>query len=242
MVYVVGRGGNRRLPSGQRHNSYGVRRLDAALSCEYRHDLLPKDKAQSSSWRSPLLRGVAPRATGPARFKTGGTLALPSGRGSRSGPSSGSSPRSVSVHIFATCIPFRTDKNGLTFRASWGNIRVLRYSNIWRDMTPEQRDFGARMFSALGHPARLCILEFVAQGPASVNEIAEAIGMKQSMTSQHLSALLRAGVLVREAKGNTRVYSLRGPRIAQILYLVEEFYEVHLEGLRQLVGSRGSSD
>ena len=98
------------------------------------------------------------------------------------------------------------------------------------------------MFSALGHPARLCILEFVAQGPAPVNEIAEAIGMKQSMTSQHLSALLRAGVLVREAKGNTRVYSLRGPRIAQILYLVEEFYEVHLEGLRQLVGSRGSSD
>lgn len=91
------------------------------------------------------------------------------------------------------------------------------------------------MFAALANPARLHILEILAIGPASVNEIAEAIGLKQSMTSQHLSALLRAGVIVVEPQGNLRIYSLRGPRIAKIIKLVEEFYEVHLENLRQII-------
>ena len=105
-------------------------------------------------------------------------------------------------------------------------------------MTPEEREFGSRMFGALANPARLHILEHLASGPASVNQIAEAVGLKQSMTSQHLAALLDAGVVVKQAKGNIRIYSLRGPRIARILKLVEEFYEVHLENLRNLLDQR----
>lgn len=108
-------------------------------------------------------------------------------------------------------------------------------------MIPEQRGFGARMFAALANPARLHILEYLANGSASVNEIAEAVGLKQSMTSQHLSNLLAAGVVVYEKSGNSRLYSLRGPRIAQILELVEEFYEVHLDGLRQLLVRQSNS-
>lgn len=91
------------------------------------------------------------------------------------------------------------------------------------------------MFAALANPARLHILEILREGPASVNQIAEAIGLKQSVTSQHLSALYRAGVVVFEPRGNLRIYSLRGPRIAKILNLVEEFYEVHLENLRKIL-------
>jgi DNA-binding transcriptional ArsR family regulator len=102
-------------------------------------------------------------------------------------------------------------------------------------MMAEQCDFGARMFAGLAHPARLQILERLAGGPASVNEIAQAAGLKQSMTSQHLSVLLAAGVVVYERDGNSRIYHLRGPRIARILELVEEFYELHLDNLRQVV-------
>ena len=104
-------------------------------------------------------------------------------------------------------------------------------------MTPEQRDFGARMFAALANPSRLRILEHLAHGPASVSEIAEAAGLKQSITSQHLAALLNAGVLVCTPSGNQRIYSLRGPRISQILELVEEFHEVHLNSLRQVLAA-----
>lgn len=102
-------------------------------------------------------------------------------------------------------------------------------------MTPKERDFGSMMFGVLANPARLHILEVLMQEPASVNEIAEKVGLKQSMASQHLSALSRAGVVVKRPNGNIRIYSLRGPRITQILKLVEEFYEVHLGSLRELL-------
>jgi ArsR family transcriptional regulator len=104
-------------------------------------------------------------------------------------------------------------------------------------MTLEQSEFGSQMFAALASVSRLQIVEYLAHGPSSVKEIAEAVGLKQSMTSQHLSALFRAGVIVYRAEGNRRIYSLRGPRIARILSLVEEFYEDHLDELRKMVAN-----
>ncbi len=108
-------------------------------------------------------------------------------------------------------------------------------------MTPEERDYGARMFAALANPARLYILEHLAKGPASVSDIAEAVGLKQSMTSQHLASLLSAGVVVYQKSGNSRLYSLRGPRVPRILKLVGEFYEIHLDSLRDLLTKRNES-
>lgn len=102
-------------------------------------------------------------------------------------------------------------------------------------MTRDERHFGSTMFGALANPARLHILEILACGPTSVNELAEKVGLKQSITSQHLSALLRAGAVVKQANGNVRIYSLRGPRIAMILKLVEEFYGIHLESLKEVL-------
>ena len=105
-------------------------------------------------------------------------------------------------------------------------------------MNSEQRVFGASMFAALANPAKLQILEHLVKGPASVNDIAEAVGLKQSMTSQHLASLLSVGVVVYEKSGNSRLYSLRGPRIARILELVEEFYEIHLGDLRRVLAQQ----
>jgi DNA-binding transcriptional ArsR family regulator len=99
-------------------------------------------------------------------------------------------------------------------------------------MTPEQREFEERMFAALASGSRLRILEFLAQGPAAVKSIAAATGLKQSITSQHLGALLSAGVVVVTRIGNQRIYALRGPRVAGILGLVDEFYRAHLGALR----------
>lgn len=101
-------------------------------------------------------------------------------------------------------------------------------------MNNEQREFGAKIFAAFANPSRLHILQILSAGPASVNEIAAAAGLKQSITSQHLSALQSAGAVVCSPCGNMRIYSLRGPRIARILQLTEEFYQAHLENLKQL--------
>lgn len=102
-------------------------------------------------------------------------------------------------------------------------------------MTSEQRDFGAKLFAVLANPDRLHILEHLAKERDSVSNIAEAVGIKQSMTSQHLQTLLSAGVVVYEKVGNCRLYSLRGPRIARILALAQEFYEIHLDSLREVL-------
>jgi len=87
------------------------------------------------------------------------------------------------------------------------------------------------LFSALGNDTRLRIVELLVAQPRSVNEIAAQLKIGQSGASQHLAILLRAGLLVVHPSGTSRVYAVRGPRIGQILGLIEEFCDRHgLEG------------
>jgi DNA-binding transcriptional ArsR family regulator len=105
-------------------------------------------------------------------------------------------------------------------------------------MTPEAREFGAGLFDGLSKAARLQILEVLADGPSSVGDIARVTGIKQPMVSQHLAALYDTGVVVFERRGRSHLYRLRGPRIARILRLVEEFHGVHMDGLRKLLAKQ----
>ncbi|HYP08599.1 MAG TPA: metalloregulator ArsR/SmtB family transcription factor [Bryobacteraceae bacterium] len=50
-------------------------------------------------------------------------------------------------------------------------------------------------FAALAHPARRAILARLAQGEASVNELAEPFGMSQPAISKHLKVLEQAGLV-----------------------------------------------
>lgn len=94
-------------------------------------------------------------------------------------------------------------------------------------MNEETRERSCELFHALSNPVRLRIVEAVIEGEKSVGEIAAAVGIGQSGASQHLALLARAGVLVPESKGTSRIYRVRGPRIAQIVSLIEEFCHVH---------------
>ena len=82
-------------------------------------------------------------------------------------------------------------------------------------------------FAALSNPARLKIVELLIGGERSVGEIAVAVGIGQSGASQHLAQLARAGLLVAEPRGSTKLYRVRGPRVARILTLTREFCEAH---------------
>lgn len=79
------------------------------------------------------------------------------------------------------------------------------------------------LFAALSHPTRLRIVELLENGELTVNEIASDLDLSQSGTSQNLSILTRAGVLTVTPRGAARFYRVRGPRIASILTLIEEF-------------------
>jgi DNA-binding transcriptional ArsR family regulator len=94
-------------------------------------------------------------------------------------------------------------------------------------MNERTRERASQLFSALSNPSRLRITELLCDAELSVNEICSTLSLGQSATSQNLGALTRAGVLVVEHKGSNRIYRVRGPRIARILGLIEEFCMVH---------------
>ncbi|SDM50841.1 transcriptional regulator, ArsR family [Paenibacillus jilunlii] len=64
-------------------------------------------------------------------------------------------------------------------------------------------------FSALAEPTRLRMVEVLKNGPLSVGEIAEQLGLRQPQASKHLRVLLEAGLVEVEAAANRRNYRLR---------------------------------
>ena len=94
-------------------------------------------------------------------------------------------------------------------------------------MNERTRERASQLFFALSNPSRLRIAELLCHTEMSVTEICAALSLGQSATSQNLATLTRAGVLVVEHKGANRIYRVRGPRIARILALIEEFCAVH---------------
>src|SRR5947209_6886679 len=59
-------------------------------------------------------------------------------------------------------------------------------------------------FAALADPTRRAILARLAQGEATVTELAEPFDMTQPAISQHLKVLEAAGLIVRRAEGTRR--------------------------------------
>ncbi|MFZ0832057.1 MAG: lsr2/espR transcriptional regulator [Mycobacterium sp.] len=72
-------------------------------------------------------------------------------------------------------------------------------------------------FKTLGHPARIRVLELLAERERSVGELLPEVGLESSNLSQQLGVLRRAGVVVARKEGNTVIYSIASPDIAELL-------------------------
>lgn len=68
----------------------------------------------------------------------------------------------------------------------------------------------AEIAQALGHPNRLELLESLAQGQRSVEELAAQSGLSFANTSRHLQILRRARMVETERRGKHVLYSLAG--------------------------------
>ncbi|MGO4272628.1 ArsR/SmtB family transcription factor [Paenibacillus sp. TAF58] len=64
-------------------------------------------------------------------------------------------------------------------------------------------------FSALAEPNRLRIVELLLEGPLTVGDIADGLGLRQPQASKHLRVLLEAGLVEVQAVANRRNYKLR---------------------------------
>jgi DNA-binding transcriptional ArsR family regulator len=64
-------------------------------------------------------------------------------------------------------------------------------------------------FAALGDPTRLAILDRLAQGDATVKELAQPFSVSLPAISRHLKVLERAGLITRGRAAQSRPSSLR---------------------------------
>ena len=87
---------------------------------------------------------------------------------------------------------------------------------------------------ALGSGRRAELVDVLAQGERSVEELAGEIGQSVANTSQHLQQLLRAG-LVRTRRDGTRVfYTLASDRVGELWQLLREVAAEHVGELDRL--------
>jgi len=68
----------------------------------------------------------------------------------------------------------------------------------------------AEVAQAVGHPHRLELLEHIAQGQRSVDELAATASLTFANTSRHLQILRRARLVEVERRGKQMLYSLAG--------------------------------
>lgn len=62
---------------------------------------------------------------------------------------------------------------------------------------------------ALAEPNRMQIVELLRDGPLTVGEIADRLGMRQPQASKHLKVLGESGIVEAKADANRRIYRLR---------------------------------
>jgi ArsR family transcriptional regulator len=93
----------------------------------------------------------------------------------------------------------------------------------------------ADFFRALGHPARVRILQELRDGERTVGALQEAVGLDSSGASQHLAALRKQGLVVARREGTSVHYRVRDQRVLELLTLARTIIAGGLEESRGLL-------
>ncbi|KAB2847842.1 MAG: helix-turn-helix transcriptional regulator [Hyphomicrobiaceae bacterium] len=82
----------------------------------------------------------------------------------------------------------------------------------------------AEVLRSIGSPYRLMILCLLMEREKTVTEICEAIGARQSLTSQHLTRLRLDGLVKAERRGHFAYYSLTDTVAKEIVAALYKHY------------------
>ncbi|MEH7393470.1 metalloregulator ArsR/SmtB family transcription factor [Bacillus sp. JJ1503] len=83
--------------------------------------------------------------------------------------------------------------------------------------------------SALSEPNRMNIVELLRDGPLTVGEIADQLGLRQPQTSKHLKVLSDNGIVEVQAEANRRIYKLRAEPFQELDSWIQSFLRVMQE-------------
>jgi len=87
----------------------------------------------------------------------------------------------------------------------------------------------ADFLKALAQPMRLKILEVLKDGEKCVCKIYPAVGGEQSNISRHLIFMKKAGILNCRKEGLMVFYSVRNPRVFEVLGLIKDLLRSQME-------------
>ena len=90
-------------------------------------------------------------------------------------------------------------------------------------LADEEAEATAALFSALGEPARVRIVNVLAtsEEPVCVCDLTEPLGLAQPTVSHHLKKLVDAGLLRREQRGRWAYFCLEREAIERLRSLID---------------------
>lgn len=95
---------------------------------------------------------------------------------------------------------------------------------IWAyDFSVARAATTADAFNAVAEPRRRQIIDVIAAGERSVNDLVAVLGLPQPLVSKHLRVLREVGVVVVRDEGRQRLYRLNGIALKPIFDWVKDF-------------------
>jgi len=82
----------------------------------------------------------------------------------------------------------------------------------------------ARLLKLLSNERRLLLLCRLVGGEATVNALADAVGLSQSALSQHLAKLREDGLVAYRREGTTLYYRIADRHAERVLELLKDIY------------------
>ena len=98
-------------------------------------------------------------------------------------------------------------------------------------------DAFAEVAKALASGRRAEIVDVLAQGERSVEQLADEIGQSVANTSHHLRAMARAGVLRTRREGTRIVYMLASDRVADVWAALRDIATEHVGDINELAAA-----
>lgn len=100
----------------------------------------------------------------------------------------------------------------------------------------------AELFKALAHPARVRVLELLAEREHTMGELAELSGLEPSHLSQHVATLRRAGIVDSRRVRTTVICALRDPQTAELLAVARRLISANLRQGQALLAALDDAD
>ncbi len=88
----------------------------------------------------------------------------------------------------------------------------------------------AQICMGLADANRILILYTLHEGPHTVGELAQSIGLPQSTVSRHLKVLRERSLVFAQRSGQTIIYSLSDERVIHALEILRQVMADSLEG------------